>query len=210
MRKWRTGLRGAGAALVVAAGWTVGCGDYAALFVNQTASLGGGSSAITPGGAGAQASPRGDIRALFINNTPYRAVFSAAAYDAASRHSSIDLVQFGAEESEVNLDGDTASGIGTFNCARQVGIGDADLLRLMTDDFNVIPLVASATIPGVEFFEVMEDGTRVSMGSAAPRVVNIGTEFRCESLLIFRFEINDIGDMPFRIDYEVVPARSTR
>jgi len=197
-------------AAVALAGWLAGCGNYATLFVNQTASLGGGSDAITLGGAGAQASPRGDLRVVFINNTPYRAVFSAAAYDAASRHSSIDLVQFGANDSEVNLDADTTSGIGTFTCARQVGIGDSDLLRLMTDDFNVVPLIESATIPGVEFFEVMEDGSRESRGSAAARVVNIGTEFRCESLLIFRFEINDVGDMPFRIDYQVVPADSTR
>lgn len=194
-------------------GWMMlaaGCGDYLTLFVNQSASLGGGADAITLGQAGASGSPRGIIRVLFINNTPFRAVFSGGAYDQASRHSSIDLVQFGALDSEDNLEGNTSSAIGSLNCARQVGIGDDDLIRLMTDDFNVQQQLASAIVPGVKFIEVMEDGTQVDRGSAPERVIHIGTDFRCESLLIFRFEIDDSGVAPFRVDYEVVPAGTTR
>ena len=35
-------------------------------------------------------------------------------------------------------------------------------------------------------------------------------DFSCEALLILRFEINDVGEQPFRVDFELVPSESPR
>ena len=86
-------------------------GGCTELWRNQTASLGGD-----------QAGDRGTIRAVFINNTPHRAVFTSGTYDQLDSGTRPDFVQFSAD-GDLTLDGDTSSDIGALDCARVFAIG---------------------------------------------------------------------------------------
>ncbi len=55
-----------------------------------------------------------------------------------------------------------------------------------------------------------DDGAPARLGAALPLELLLGLEFTCDSILVFRLEINDPGPEPFRIDFEVIPATSQR
>ncbi len=186
-----------------------GCGE---LFLNQTATLGGDS-----------AGERGSVRVLFINNTPDRAVFTYGAYDQTDQLSGPDFAQFGLGDSARHLDGNSESSLASDEdesfvaCARVFGIGSPELLRLMEENLTDVTMRDDALVEGVEFFQIGgEDGDDdsaepQSSGFAAPFEALLGVDFSCGSLLIVRFEVNDVeGDWPYRIDFEIVPADSER
>ena len=179
------------------------CDGLAQLFLNQTASL-GGQSAVQPG----------TIGVLFINNTPYRAVFTAGSFDQMNQFTQPDIEQFGSADDEFPLAGDSQTSILDFRCARVFSIGSPALRQLIEENLPDVDLVESALVEGVEFFavqgEALEDETLVSKGFAPAREVLLGVDFPCNGLLIFRFEFDDIGDSPFRIDFQVIPSESTR
>jgi hypothetical protein len=64
----------------------------------------------------------------------------------------------------------------------------------------------TALVGGIEFFS--ESGT--SQGTATAFEVLVGVDFPCNSLLIFKLEVNDAGPGPFRIDFELIPSSTTR
>ena len=68
---------------------------------NLTASLGGDT-----------AGSRGRVQIVFINNTPYRSVFTFAIYDQTDPSSEPDFRQFGHDEGRLILEGDGTSNIG--------------------------------------------------------------------------------------------------
>ncbi|MFQ5414890.1 MAG: hypothetical protein ACE5E6_10575 [Phycisphaerae bacterium] len=186
--------RRAAAALVMLV--AAGCGDFV---LNQTASLGGSS----PGS-------RGSVRVVFINNTPHRAVFTAGGFDPADQaFAPEDFVQFSSGGGGMTLDGDSQSDILTMTCARVVGVGSPTLLELIDRNLPDAEVDAAAFVTGVRF--VNGDAGDEPVGTAPPLEALIGVDFPCNALLIFRLEFDDSpGGDPFRVDFDVIPAASSR
>jgi len=183
--------------LAVVPGAVSGCGG---VLLGLTASLGG----ATAGG-------RGEVRVLFINNTPYRAVFTVGTYDPLDEFAAPEFSQFGLADDELTLPGDSESAIGAFPCARVFSIGGPRLLALIQANEPDAQLVVEASQGGVAFYDQSETGADpVSEGTIGAFEARLGTDFPCGALLIIRFEINDVGDDPFRIDFEIVPSESPR
>ncbi len=175
-----------------------------------------GSPNLSASFGGPVAGRRGEVQVLFLNNTPYRAVFTFGTYDQTDQFSEPDFRQFGHEEGGLVLEGESASGIGALDCARVFSIGGSELLDLITENLSGAPVLDEALIEGVEFFSIPagedteEVPTPVSQGKAAPFAAQLGVDFPCNALLIIRFEIDDLGSDPFRIDFELIPSSSTR
>lgn len=174
---------------------------------NLTTSLGG----TTTGS-------RGTVRVLFINNTPHRAVFTYGTYDQTDQFSQPDFRQLGLEETNRNLDGNSESSIRPTDgqsplfCARVFSIGSPNLRSLIDENLAGATVIDEALVDGVEFFDVDEDGDAdpKSVGFAPPFEALLGADFPCAALLIVRFELDDLGPDPFRIDFELIPSASTR
>jgi hypothetical protein len=87
------------------------------------------------------------------------------------------------------------------------------MLALIAKNLPDAPLADEAVIEGVEFFSVPADasaGAPVSQGKAPAFEALLGVDFPCNALLIIRFEIDDLGPAPFRVDFELIPSESTR
>jgi len=191
------------AALFMGASALSTCPGCAIQFANLSASLGGG----TAGG-------RGSVRVLFINNTPFRAVFTYGTFDQTDQFSQPDFRQFGPSGTGLVLDGDSESsldpggGATPLTCGRVFSIGSSDLLRLIGENLPTATTIDEALVEGVSFLDTGDAAT--SPGSAPPFEALLGVDFPCESLLIVRFELDDFGPDPFRVDFEVIPSDSTR
>ncbi len=176
-----------------------GCGVD---FLNLTAPFGGNVA----GG-------RGQVQIAFINNTPYRAVFTFATYDQTDPASELDFLQFSHDETGLILEGNSTSAIVALECARVFSIGSPRMLDLIAENLPVTSLADEAIIEGVEFF-IIPDGdsavVSISQGKSSPFEALLGVDFPCNALLIVRFEIDDLGPDPFRIDFELIPSQSTR
>lgn len=185
------------ATLVVLSSLAGGCGD---LFQNQTASLGGD-----------RAGSRGVIRALFLNNTDQRAVFTFGTFDPTDRLTVPDFQQFGAKDGDRTLDGSETSDFITLRCGRVFSIGSANLLEILPDQNGTDGLSDAALAEGVTFFDLSEgDADPMEVGSAAPLEALLGVDFPCGALLVIYLEPADVGSDAFRIDFRVIPAESTR
>jgi len=174
-----------------------GCGEA---WKNLASSLGGST-----------AGSRGNIGVIVLNNTPYRAVMTLGSYDQESQSFTPDAQQYtlsGSTTLEPNADG----GFLSFECARVFSLGGSRLIAALSaqDSSN---LNQDALIEGIEFFSVDDanpDAAPVSQGKAAPFEVLLGVDFPCNALLIFKLETNEAGDVPFRVDYELIPSSSSR
>jgi len=180
-----------------------GCGGLVETFFINTSSLGGDT-----------AHDRGLMQVLIINNTPHFATFTIGAYDHTNQTTIPTYVQYGLTNQN-SLGGDSQTPIQDSSCTRVFSIGGAELLgflerNLPQEDYEA--LAEDASVVGVEFWGELEgeDGERPSMGLAAPLDVFIGADYLCNALLIFRLEFNDVGPYPFRVDFEVIPSKSTR
>ena len=183
--------------LVAVLGVASGCGD---VLSGLSASLGGD-----------RAGERGQIRVLFINNTPHRAVFTTGTYDPLDEFAVPAFSQFGLEGDALTLPGDSESAIGAFPCARILSIGSSRLIALIKANDPDAELISEASQEGVTFIgEGEAEGDPGSEGTISAFEARLGTDFPCGALLIIRFEINDVGDEPFRIDFEMVPSESPR
>jgi len=207
--RWRGAY---GALMVFAVAWSGGCGEF---FANQTASLGGN----TAGG-------RGTVRVLFINNTAHSAVFTYGSYDQSDPGFAPDFAQFSLEAFDVRsveLGPGATSSIASTNarafldCARVFGIGSADLLDLIRKNRSDASVFDEAMVSGVEFFDAAggevdaeAEAEPASVGSAPPFEALLGVDFPCNALLVLRFELDDTGPEPFRVDFELFPSESDR
>jgi len=199
LHQWPRGVvcRLSAAVLVALLGVVSGCGD---VLSGLTASLGG----ETAGG-------RGDVRVLFINNTPHRAVFTAGTYDPLDEFAAPAFSQFGLEGDELTLPGDSESAIGAFPCARILSIGGSRLFTLIHANEPDAELIVEASQDGVTFLAEGEtEGGPISQGTIPAFEARLGSDFPCQAFLIIRFEINDVGDEPFRVDFEMIPSESPR
>jgi len=173
-----------------------GCGEDSC---NRTASLGGDISGS-----------RGQVQIVFINNTPFRSVFTFGTYDQTDQSSEPDFRQFANDPAGLILEGDSTNPIGALECARVFSIGGPRLLALIAENLPDAPVADEALIEGVEFLSVPDDSsgatpTPVSQGTSPPFEALIGVDFPCGALIIIRFEIDDLGPAPFRVDFELIP-----
>lgn len=178
-----------------------GCG---ADFSNLTASLGGDI-----------AGSRGQVQIVFINSTPFRAIFTFGTYDQTDPSSKPDFHQFSNDKAGLVIEGDSTSIIDALACGRVFSIGGPRLLALIAKNLHDAPVAAEALIEGVEFFSVPVDNSGaasapVGQGKSPPFEALLGVDFPCNALLIVNFEIDDLGPAPFRVVFELIPSRSTR
>ncbi|MDO8631180.1 MAG: hypothetical protein Q7R41_11870 [Phycisphaerales bacterium] len=195
----RRGLRHS---ILLLAFGTAACGGCGESWSNLTASFGGST-----------AGQRGSFGVLFINNTPYRAVCTHGSYDQTDPLSQPDFDQFDLNDRGPVLEGNSASDILPFRCARVFSIGGPRLLALIHANLPDTDFSSEADIEGVEFFSADPndpDSAPVSQGKAAPFEALLGADFPCNALLIFRLEVNDSGPEPFRVDFELIPSESSR
>jgi hypothetical protein len=157
---------------------------------------------------GATAGQRGNSEVVFINNTPYRAIFTFGAYDDWDQNTQPQLLAFGPNDRL--LEGGQASDILAVQCARVYSIGGSTMRRAAENNLDDDAVSTEALVPGVFFSSAAlgdEEEALPNEGVAAPLDLWIGTEFPCNSLIVYRFEVNDVGEDEFRIDYEVIPNR---
>jgi len=168
--------------------------------LHQTASFGG-----------ATAGQRGNSQVLFINNTPYRAIFTFGAYDDWDQDTQPRLFSFGPNDR--NLEGGQSSAVLSVQCARVYSIGGDTMRRLAEENLAETAVSKETLVPGVFFSSAAlgdENEALPTEGMAAPLDLWIGADFPCNSLIVFRLEVNDVGEDAFRVDYEVIPSREPR
>ena len=189
--------------LVAAVLGLVVCGGCSAdAWLHATASLGGD----TAGG-------RGNTQVIFINNTPYRAIFTFGTYDELDQNTAPQLTQFSSSATTQNLEGNTQTDPITVQCARVYSIGGTGLIARVLANLDASTYDETALVDGVNFSsaavgdDLADDATE---GKAAANNAFIGADFDCGSLLIYRFEVNDAGPEPFIVQLSVIPADSNR
>lgn len=191
-RSWAWGM------VLILAMVIAGCSLDALL--HQTASFGGET-----------AGQRGSSQVLFINNTPYRAIFTFGAYDDWDQNTEPKLLAFGPNDR--SLEGGQSSAILTVECARVYSIGGETMRRLAEENLAEDAVSSETLVPGVFFSSAAvgdENEALPTEGTAAPLDLWLGSDFPCNSLIVFRFEANDVGEDAFRVDYEVIPSRESR
>jgi hypothetical protein len=183
----------------------------AALLGAPLAGCTGDRANLTASFGGSVAGRRGEIQVLFINNTPWRAVFTVGTYDQTDTGDQPDFSQFGNDtEGGLVLEGGESSPIGSLDCARVFSIGGPRLLALIEENLPDAELLPEAGIEGVEFFTINTDGEAdpAREGTAPPFEALLGVDFPCNALLIVRFEEDATGS--FRVDFELIPSESER
>ncbi len=188
-------------AIIVASTWTLGgCGLDPLL--QLTSSLGGDV-----------AGQRGSADVLFVNNTPFRAIFTFGAYDNLDRDTQPILLPFSSSPNTLNLEGNTESTIQQVQCSRVFSIGSEGLLTRTLANLDETMREDVPLIEGVHFSSAAvdaEDADAPNEGMAQPLEANIGPDFECGALLIYRLEFDDNGPERFRVELTVVPAESNR
>ncbi len=177
--------------------WAGGCSVDT--FQNQTASFGGD-----------QAGSSGNIGVAFINNTPFRAIFTYGTYNNTDQFDQPDVDQFVSVPGGNALEGEVVGNLRTLSCDRVFSVGDSELLRLIEENADDSALAPEALFEGIAFSSapVGDERTNVATEGFAPPVrALLGVDFPCGSIIIIRFEIADLGVAPFRADFEMIPPR---
>jgi hypothetical protein len=170
--------------------------------LNQTASFGSDT-----------AGTRGTTDLVFINKTPFRAIFTFGTYDNFDQNTEPELVTFSPNDGSEDLEGGDVSTIRTVTCARIFSIGGATMLRLAKENLAADTLVDEAMVPGVYFSGAElgdENEALPTEGVADPLDLRLGVDFPCNSLIVYRLEVNSNGERPFRVDFEVIPSSDDR
>ncbi|MCH7813173.1 MAG: hypothetical protein IID40_04040 [Planctomycetes bacterium] len=172
-----------------------------ATYLNQTASLGGDVAGST-----------GQVRVLFINNTPHRAIFTFGTYNNTDQFDQPEFGQRIGFTTGDTLEGNSSTALVTLSCDRVFSVGDSELLRLIDEnlDLDVGLLNPEALVEGVAFSAAAlgeENASLATEGFAPPVRALLGVDFPCDSIIIVRFEIADVGPAPFRADFEIIPPR---
>ncbi|HEY3244597.1 MAG TPA: hypothetical protein VGM03_14750 [Phycisphaerae bacterium] len=174
--------------------------------LNQTASFGG---SVT--------NQRGHVRVLFLNNTPFRAIFTYGTHSNTDRDSNPDFHQFTGVMGQMTLEANSFSTIQMVNCDRVFSVGGAELLQLIgrNSNTNGASFDRPAFTEGIAFSSAAigsEDAEAPTEGLAAPLEALLGVDFPCGAMLIVRFEQDDALTPPlrFRADFSMIPASSDR
>jgi len=172
-----------------------------------------GLLALTASLGGNAAGQRGNADVLFVNNTPFRAIFVFGAYDNLDRDTQPSLLSFSSNANTLNLEGNTETTIQQVQCSRIFSVGGTGLLTRAQANLDEAALTDVPLVEGVQFSSAAvgdDDADAPTEGIAPPLDANIGADFECGALLIYRMEFSDIGPERFRVELTVVPAESTR
>lgn len=152
------------------------------------------------------------VQVGFINNTPFRAIFTFGAYNQ------LDQGTIPTGFRQLRLEGGTSSAQITQPCRKTFSVGGAELIRLLNsneNDPNIDITDPEALVTGV-YFSAAPLGDPLEAepteGTALPSIVLNGIDFSCArtsveattgtGLLIFTFEQDVSATGGFRIDYE--------
>ena len=188
--KWPVGVLAAALTMSVACG---GGGIF------NAASLGGNN----PG-------DRANLQVIFINNTPFRAIFTYGTYDPLNKGFRPDARQFSADaDPALRLERDSESEVITFTrCGRAFSLGGAALIDRLKDAGLTADLREEALQPGIAFSDKPLDDPGAGQATAgrAPEVVTEqGVEYPCGALLIYTLEVDPTQPSGFRVGLEVMP-----
>jgi hypothetical protein len=187
-------------------------------YFNNTASLGGDQPGF-----------RSNIQVAFVNNTPYRAIFTYGTYDPLNVEQGHELSfpifydQFTADAApERRLERNSSSDPITFLCGRALAVGDPRLVELIErNDFEVTssgadidlealrPVVDPETgerRAGIAFSDrpLGDPGDDTSTAGWAPGLVTLqGAEYQCDSLVTYTFEVDPSQPGGIRTDVKV-------
>lgn len=152
----------------------------------------------------------------FVNNTPFRAIFSAGTYDELNS----ETLPTGFLQ--IRLEGNTASAQAVLACRKSVSVGGAELIRLLTlnqNDPNIPIGDQEALVDGVNFSSApLGDPLEAAPteGKAEGLVLSAGVDFNCArtdirqtagtGLIVFTFEQDPAAPGGFRVDFMFIPA----
>jgi len=191
--------------LVAAAILPQSCVTPSALYNNTAAT----SNFVSPLGLPV---PRA-LQVGFINNTPFRAIFTFGAYDQ------LDTDTLPTNFGQLRLEGNTASAQAVQPCKKTFSVGGAELIRLIELNREDPVIAASITderalIDGVNFSSApLGDPLEAepTEGHAQGLALTAGNEYTCArtnirqttgtGLLIFTFEQDAAAPGGFRIDF---------
>lgn len=130
----------------------------------------------------------GNVTAVFINNTPYRAAFTFGTYDALDRdlpYGEVDLRQRWVEAM-------TSSASLTVSCRRNFAIGTEEFVQRVRDtEANLGPQFDDDAFDTVvHFSNAPSDSDAAALptvGTAEGREVRLGVDYACGDELIFTF-----------------------
>jgi hypothetical protein len=151
------------------------------------------------------------MQVAFINNTPFRAIFSFGAYNP------LDQETVPTSSRQLRLEGNTASQQFAQPCQQAFSVGGDELIRLIRDNeprpsVNVTDpraVVNGVNFSGAPLGDPLE--AEPTEGTALGSVVFSGVDFNCErtdildpggaTLLLFTFEQDATAPGGFRIDF---------
>jgi hypothetical protein len=150
----------------------------------------------------------------FINNTPFRAIFTFGAYDQLDK----DTLPTGF--TQLRLEGNTASAQQTQPCRKTFAVGGEKLIQLIDDnrnDPNINITDERALVRGVNFSgAALGDPLEAepTEGTAEPTLLLNGVDFTClrtdirqatgTGVLLFTFEQDAGAPGGFRIDFSFI------
>ena len=154
------------------------------------------------------------IRVGFINNTPFRAIFTYGAYDPYDKES------LPTGSAQLRLEGNTSSAQVNQPCRQAFSVGGETLIRLIRQNeanANIVITDPDALVDGVNFSAAPVGdplAAEPTEGTADPSIVLSGVDFTCErtdirdttgtGLLLFTFEQDAASPGGFRIDFSFV------
>jgi len=141
------------------------------------------------------------LRVAFINNSPFRAIFTFGSYDPLNENTT--PTGFG----QLRLESGATSPVQNQPCRKSFSVGGEELIRLI--DVRDLPVAdPRALIDGVNFSGApLGDPLEAepTEGTALGRTDRAGVDFTCESVLIYSFEQDASAPGGFRIDLQVLP-----
>lgn len=142
---------------------------------------------------------RGQANIAFINETPYRAVFSFGLYDPLDQQTRLQFRQ-------LRLEGESISEVFSLDCQRAISVGGRRLLQLATDQELQID-DEDAFVVGVSFSDTDPQDPlagQPTVGMAEPLTILLGIDYSCETFVVFVFREDAEATGGFRVDFLVI------
>lgn len=145
----------------------------------------------------------GDITFVFVNNTPYTAIFSFGTYDAW------DHTPGEATLEQLRLSPNSSSTATTVTCRRNAAVGTQAFLTRVVDvqGDETSGFDADAFSANVIFSAATSGSSAAGLptaGTAEGQERLLGVDFSCGDQLVFKFFEDPDAPGGFRIDFEVI------
>lgn len=149
----------------------------------------------------------GNVSVQFINNTPFRAIFSFGTYDSLDRNppGPVSLNQ-------QRLEANSVSTPVAAPCRRDAALGTAEYIQRVVDtkgdtgnNFD-----ADAFNPVINFSSAPQGSTSEALpteGTADGLTLRLGVDFKCGDTIIFTFEVDPNSPGGFRVDHSILSVK---